>query len=140
VICFPTQPVEFPALLISLAAGARFHHFHQWSGPVVIFCRILSYRSRGRPCPSAPGSRVYNHCPMFWSLLAVLKPYKIIHKRTNTNCSNFHIRVFLGLSNPQRQTSTLSIPRDKFGERKTKFNLETSRITQMQLYRCIHVP
>jgi hypothetical protein len=38
------------------------------------------------------------------------------------------------------QTSTLSIPRDTFGERKTKFNLETSRITQMQLYKYIHIP
>jgi hypothetical protein len=31
----------------------------------------------------------------------------------------------------QRQTSTISIPRDNFGERKAKFNLETSRTTQM---------
>jgi hypothetical protein len=49
------------------------------------------------------------------------------------NCSSFHLRVFLGLSNPwgQRQTSTLSILRDNFGERKAKFNLGTSRISQM---------
>jgi hypothetical protein len=58
------------------------------------------------------------------------------------NCSSFHLRVFLGLSNPQgqRRTSILSIPRDNFGERKTKFNLEMSMTTQMQLYKCIHVP
>jgi hypothetical protein len=31
----------------------------------------------------------------------------------------------------QRQTSTFSIPRDNFGERKAKFNLGTSRTTQM---------
>ena len=76
------------------------------------------------------------------SLLAVLKPNRIIRRRTDANCSSFHLRVFLGLSNPQgqRQTSTLSIPRDNFGERKAKFNLEMSRTTQMQLYKCIHVP
>jgi hypothetical protein len=75
-------------------------------------------------------------------MLAVLKSNKIIHKRTYANCSSFHLRVFLGLLNPQgeRQTSTISIPRDNFGERKAKFNLETSRTTQMQLYKCIHAP
>jgi hypothetical protein len=67
------------------------------------------------------------------SLLAVLKPNRIIHNCMDANCSSFHLRVFLGLSNPyrQRQTITLSIPRDNFGERKAKFNLETSRTTQM---------
>jgi hypothetical protein len=65
------------------------------------------------------------------SLLVVLKPNRIIDKCTNTNCSSFHLRVFLGLLNPQgqRQTSTISIPRDNFRERKAKFNLEMSRIT-----------
>jgi hypothetical protein len=67
------------------------------------------------------------------SLLAVLKPSRIICKRTDANYTSFHLRVFLGLSNQQgqRQTRTLSIPRDNFGERKAKFNLETSRKTQM---------
>jgi hypothetical protein len=76
------------------------------------------------------------------SLSAVFKPNRIIHKRMNVNCSSFHQRVFLGLSNPraQRQTSTLSILCDKFGERKTKFNLGTSRTTQMKLYKCILIP
>jgi hypothetical protein len=66
-------------------------------------------------------------------LLVVLKPNRIIRKCTDANCSSFHLRVFLGLSNPQgqRQTSTLSIPCDNFGERKAKFNLEMSRTTQM---------
>jgi hypothetical protein len=75
-------------------------------------------------------------------VLAVLKPNRIIRKRTEANCSSFHLRVFLGLSNPQgqRQTTTISIPRDNFGERKAKFNLEVSRTTQMQLNKCIHVP
>jgi hypothetical protein len=75
------------------------------------------------------------------SVLVVLKPNRIIHRCTDANCSSFHPRVFLGLSNPQgqRQTCTLSIPRDNFGERKAKFNLETSRTTQMQLYKCIHI-
>jgi hypothetical protein len=60
-------------------------------------------------------------------------PNRIICKCMEANCSNFHLRVFLGLSNPQgqRQTRTLSIPHDNFGERKAKFNLETSRTTQM---------
>jgi hypothetical protein len=64
-------------------------------------------------------------------LLAVLKPNKIICKRAGANCSNFHLKIFLGLSNPQgqRKTSTLSIPRDNFGERNAKFNLGTSRTT-----------
>jgi hypothetical protein len=68
------------------------------------------------------------------TLLAVLKPHRIVYKCTDANCSSFHLRVFLGLSNPQgqRQTSTISIPRDNFGERKAKFNLETSRTTQMK--------
>jgi hypothetical protein len=43
-------------------------------------------------------------------------------------------------SKEQRQTSTISIPRDNFGERKAKFNLGMSRTTPMQLYKCIHVP
>jgi hypothetical protein len=75
-------------------------------------------------------------------LLAILKRNSIICKRTDAYCSSFQLRVFLGLSNPQgqRQTSIISIPRDNFGERKVKFNLETSRTTQMQLYKCIHVP
>jgi transposase InsO family protein len=79
---------------------------------------------------------------MLDTVLAVLKLNRIIRKCTNTNCSSFHLRVFLGLSNPQgqRQTSTISILRDNFGERKAKFNLEMSRTTQMQLYKCIHVP
>jgi hypothetical protein len=68
-------------------------------------------------------------------VLAVLKRNRIICKRTNANCNSFHLRVFLGLSNPQgqRQISTISISRDNFGERKAKFNLEMSRTTQMQL-------
>jgi hypothetical protein len=75
-------------------------------------------------------------------LLVVHKPNRIICNHTDVNCSNFHLRVFLGLSNPhgQRQTSTISIPPDNFGERKAKFNLDMSRTTQMQLYKCIHVP
>jgi hypothetical protein len=31
--------------------------------------------------------------------LVVLKPNRIIHKRTDANCSSFHLRVLLGLSN-----------------------------------------
>jgi hypothetical protein len=67
------------------------------------------------------------------SLLIVHNPNRIIRKHTDANCSSFHLRVFLGLSNPhgERQTSTFSIPRDNFGERKTKFNQGTSRTTQM---------
>jgi hypothetical protein len=34
-------------------------------------------------------------------LLAVLKPNRIIHKHTDVNCSGLHLRVFLGLLNPQ---------------------------------------
>jgi hypothetical protein len=33
------------------------------------------------------------------SLLSVLKPNRLIYKRTDANCSSFHLRVFLGLSN-----------------------------------------
>jgi hypothetical protein len=71
----------------------------------------------------------------FEYVLAVLKPNRIIRKHTDANCSSFHPRVLLGLSNlqGQRQTSTISIPCDNFGERKAKFNLEMSRTTQMQL-------
>jgi hypothetical protein len=74
-------------------------------------------------------------------VLTVLKPNRIIHECTDANCSSFHLRVFLGLSNPQGkgQTSSISIPCDNFGERKPKFNLETSRTTQMHLYKCKHV-
>jgi hypothetical protein len=79
-------------------------------------------------------------CPS--RVLAVLKPNRIMCKHTDANCSSFHLRVFLGLSNPQgqRQISTISIPRDNFRERKAKFNLEMSRTTQKQLYKCLHVP
>jgi hypothetical protein len=74
-------------------------------------------------------------------LLVVLKPNRIICKCTDVNYSSFYLKVFLGLLNPQgqRRTSTLSTPRDIFGERKAKFNLEMSRTTQMQLYKCIHI-
>jgi hypothetical protein len=67
------------------------------------------------------------------TLLVVLEPNRIIRKRTDVNCSSFHIRVFLGLSNPQeqRQTSTLCISHDNFGKRKAKFNLGMSMTTQM---------
>jgi hypothetical protein len=34
-------------------------------------------------------------------VLAVLKPNRIIRKRIDANCSSFHLRVFLGLSNPR---------------------------------------
>jgi hypothetical protein len=34
-------------------------------------------------------------------LLVVPKPNRIIHKRTDANCNSFHLRVFLGLSNPR---------------------------------------
>jgi hypothetical protein len=34
-------------------------------------------------------------------LLAVLKPNRIIRKRTDANCISFHLRVFVGLSNPR---------------------------------------
>jgi hypothetical protein len=75
-------------------------------------------------------------------VLAVLNPNRIICKRMDANCSRFHLRVFHGLSNQQglRQTRTISIPRCNFGERKAKPNLEMSRTTQMQLYKCIHIP
>jgi hypothetical protein len=36
-------------------------------------------------------------------LLAVLKPNRIIHKSTDANCTSFHLRVFLGLSNPRNR-------------------------------------
>jgi hypothetical protein len=35
------------------------------------------------------------------NLLAVLKPNRIIYKHTDVNYSSFHLRVFLGLSNPR---------------------------------------
>jgi hypothetical protein len=35
------------------------------------------------------------------SLLAVLKPNRIIRKHMDANCSNFHLRIFLELSNAQ---------------------------------------
>jgi hypothetical protein len=35
------------------------------------------------------------------SLFVILKPNRIIHKYTDANCSSFHLRVFLGLSNPR---------------------------------------
>jgi hypothetical protein len=79
----------------------------------VTLCRALL--AMRRPVPTFP--RVW--------LLAALKPNRIIRKCMDANCSSFHLRVFLRLSNTQgqRQTSTLSIPRDNFGERKAKFNL-----------------
>jgi hypothetical protein len=77
-------------------------------------------------------------------VLVVLKSNRIIRKRTNANCSSFYLRVFLGLSNPQgqRQINALALYLYRvitLKKEKSKFNLETSRITQMQLYKCIHV-
>jgi hypothetical protein len=84
-----------------------------------------------------------HHCSTLSShlLLVVLKPNRIICKRTDANCSSFHLRVFLRLSNlqGQRQASTISIPRDNFRERKAMFNLDMSRTTQIQLYKCIYI-
>jgi hypothetical protein len=34
-------------------------------------------------------------------VLVVLKPNRIIHKRMDASCSSFHLKVFLGLSNPR---------------------------------------
>jgi hypothetical protein len=34
-------------------------------------------------------------------MLVVPKPNRIIRKRTDANCSSFHLRVFLRLSNPR---------------------------------------
>jgi hypothetical protein len=34
----------------------------------------------------------------------VLKANRIIHKCTDANCTSFHLRVFIGLSNPQGQS------------------------------------
>jgi hypothetical protein len=97
-----------------------------------------AYYWRGIYNPSVTRVVIIQHHP----LLAVLKSNRIIRKRIDANCSSFHLRVFIGLSNPQgqRQTSSISIPCDNFGERKAKFNIEMSRITQMQLYKCIHIP
>jgi hypothetical protein len=77
-------------------------------------CPCMHLPWQPRPVmPCADTTRAGPFCP----LLAVLKPNKIIRKRTDVYCNNFHLRVFLGLSNPhgQRQTSTLSIPHDNFG-------------------------
>jgi hypothetical protein len=54
------------------------------------------------------------------SLLVVLKPNRLIHKRMDAKCSSFHLRVFLGLSNPQgqRQTSILSVLHDNLRKQK----------------------
>jgi hypothetical protein len=50
----------------------------------------------------------------------VLKANRLIHKHIDANGNSFHLRVFLGLSNPQgqRQTSILSIPRDNLRKQK----------------------
>jgi hypothetical protein len=102
---------------------------------------LFSYRYTS-PSPSVEGvGNVFRIV-----VLAVFKPNKIIRKHTDGNCSSFHLRVFLELSNPQGQrqtsilTSILSILLDNFRERNAKLNLETSRTTQMQLYKYIHVP
>jgi hypothetical protein len=92
-----------------------------WSDTKIFF-KYGKGACRRRPLPQAHG-----HCHTAavdinsaslgaCHLLTVLKPNRIIRKRTDANCSSFHLRVFLGLSNPQeqRQTSTLSIPRDNF--------------------------
>jgi hypothetical protein len=75
-------------------------------------------------------------------VLAALKPNRIIRKCMDVNCSSFHLRVFLGLSNPQRQikTSTISIPRDNYGERKAKFidnTSDTSSTAVSRIFRLI---
>jgi hypothetical protein len=47
------------------------------------------------------GRRVRFHDKRRHALLAVLKPNRIIRKRTDANCSSFHLKVFIGLSNPR---------------------------------------
>jgi hypothetical protein len=47
------------------------------------------------------GRRVRFHDKRRRALLAVLKPNRIIRKRTDANCSSFHLKVFIGLSNPR---------------------------------------
>jgi hypothetical protein len=77
--------------------------------------KILKQVALWRICPPPPPPRVMNEY-----LLVVLKPNRLIRKRTDANCSSFQLRVFLGLSNPQgqRQTSILSIPRDNLRKQK----------------------
>jgi hypothetical protein len=48
-------------------------------------------------CFHFPDKHGQHHGPV----LAVLKPNRIIRKRTDINCSSFNLRVFLGLSNPK---------------------------------------
>jgi hypothetical protein len=42
---------------------------------------------------------------MMGPLLVVLKLNRIIRKRTDANCSSFHLRVFIELSNPRDRGS-----------------------------------
>jgi hypothetical protein len=60
------------------------------------------------------------------ALLVDLKQNGKIRKCTDAKCSIFHLRQYL--------YGVITL------EKKSKFNLETSRTTQMQLYKCIHVP
>jgi hypothetical protein len=70
--------------------------------------------------------------------------YHIVAIRVNetswAHVWRLHFRYFGMGYDGQRQTSTIPILHDNFGEKKVKFNLKTSRITQMQLYKCIHIP
>jgi hypothetical protein len=103
---------------------------------------LLLSLGNGQPLLIVRNPRLLQGNTYQWHVQVVLKPIRIIRKCAGANCISFHLRVFLGLSNPQvqRQTSTLSILCDNFGERKAKFNLETNRTIEMQLYKCIHIP
>jgi hypothetical protein len=80
----------------------------------------LVRQSRKSIIQSLPHILLWVSSPQRRRMLAVLKPNRIIRTRTDDNCSSFHLRVFLGLSNPQGQgqTISISIPRDNFGEKK----------------------
>jgi hypothetical protein len=50
------------------------------------------------------------------------------------------VLIVMSGMNPHMISCDLGLDVIFFKERKTKFNLEMSRTTQMQLYKCIHVP
>jgi hypothetical protein len=111
--------------LLSLysSRGQLGHHSrsHQWGTRATIVRRlgtlIRNAACQGKPTHHIPqykwqisrrASIEAQHCDLAvpttppWRryLLAVLKPKRIIRKHTDANCSSFHLRVFLGLSNP----------------------------------------
>ena len=69
--------------------------------------------------------------------MAVLKPNRVIRKHTDSNCSSFQLRVFIGLSNPKDRGKLAVYLYGVIALVKEKLSLTKGRVGQLK-YNCIN--